>query len=80
MLERGFLRKSDQPDSRPKRRITLMCNTMLYLGVIILITALIYLLINLDKAEAFLTGWFIIMLAGLFLVVLSHMIKWVRKK
>ncbi len=79
MLERGFLKKKKQADPKPNRFISIASSTMLYLGVIILITSLIYMLVNLDRSEAIIGIWIIFLLAGLFLVVMSHMLKWMFK-
>jgi len=53
---------------------------MLFLGVIILITSLVYMLVNLDRAETVIGVWVIFMMIGLFLVVMSHLIKWLFKR
>ncbi len=77
MLKRGFLRSDKQSEQKPKRSITLASNIMLYLGVIIIIASLVYILVNINNADALIVLWLVFMLAGLFLVVMSHMIKWI---
>ncbi len=77
MLERGFFKRKRQSEPKSNRSITLASNILLYLGVIILITSLIYLLVNINNADALMVLWFVFMMAGLFLVVMSHMIKWI---
>jgi hypothetical protein len=77
MLERGFLKSGKQSEPKPKRSITLASNIMLYLGVIIIIASLVYILVNINNADALIVLWLVFMLAGLFLVVMSHMIKWI---
>ncbi len=81
MLEKGFLRDRTRSEPKHKRSRTtsMVTNTTLYLGVIILIASLIYMIVNLDRAEAILEIWIIFMMAGLFLVVVSHLLKWVLK-
>ncbi len=79
MIERGFLKKRAKTDSRHNRITSIASNTMLYLGAIILITALVYMIVNLDRADAVFGVWVFFMMAGLFLVVMSHLIKWLFK-
>ncbi len=79
MLERGFFRSKKQSEPKPGRSIKMASNIILYLGVIILVTSLIYILVNIDKIDAVFVVWMIFMMAGLFLVVMSHMIKWIFK-
>ena len=52
MLKRGFLKQKKQPEPKPGRFISLASGIMLYLGVIIHITSLIYLLVNIEKVDA----------------------------
>ncbi len=79
MLERGFFKSKKQSEPKPNRSIKTASNIMLYLGVIILITSLIYLLVSIEKVDFIFVTWMVFMLAGLFLVVMSHMIKWILK-
>ncbi len=76
MLKRGFLRSNKQSEPKPKRSIRLASNIMLCFGVIIIITSLIYLLLSFNNVDALIALWLVFMMAGLFLVVMSHMIKW----
>ncbi len=79
MLERGFFRHKKQAKPKPSRFISMASGIMLSLGVMILIAALIYLLVNIDKVDAIFITWTVFMLAGLFLVVMSNLIKWLFK-
>ncbi len=79
MLERGFFKRKKHSEPKPNRSIKMASNIMLYLGVIILLASLIYLLVNIDKADAIIVVWMVFMLTGLFLVVMSHMIRWIFK-
>jgi len=80
MIKRGFLRRKTKTDPKSGHIKSVASNTMLFLGVIILITSLIYMLVNLDRAESVIGVWVIFMMIGLFLVVMSHMIKWLFKR
>ncbi len=77
MLKRGFFKSKRQSEPKSNRSITLVSNIMLYLGVIIIIASLVYILVNINNADALIVLWLVFMLAGLFLVVMSHMIKWI---
>ena len=79
MLEKGFLREKPKPGAKRNRTTSIVSNTMLYLGVIILIASLIYMIVNLNRAEAILGIWIIFMMSGLFLIVVSHLVKWIFK-
>ncbi len=77
MLQRGFFKSKRQSEPKSNRFIKTVSNILLYLGVIIIITSLIYILVNINNADALIVLWLVFMLTGLFLVVMSHMIKWI---
>ncbi len=77
MLERGFFKSKRQSEPKSNQSIKTASNILLYLGVIIILASLTYLLININNADALIVLWLIFMMAGLFLVVMSHMIKWI---
>ncbi|MFP4690759.1 MAG: hypothetical protein ACLFMU_02490 [Bacteroidales bacterium] len=79
MLEKGFLSERSRPGPKRNRITIIVSNTMLYLGVIILIASMIYMIVNINRAEAILSIWIIFMMSGLFLVVVSHLVKWIFK-
>lgn len=72
----GILTKKTKRDSKDARRLSITSQSMLYLGVVILILALMYMIANLAKADAIISIWLPFMIAGIFLVVISQMIKW----
>lgn len=76
MLKRGFLRR-EKDEPKQGRSIKMASSIMLYLGVIILIVSLGYLLVNIERVDDIIMIWMTFMLAGIFLVVMSHMIKWI---
>ena len=76
MLKRGFLRR-EKEEPKQGRSIKMASSIMLYLGVIILIVSLGYLLVNIERVDDILVTSTVFILAGIFLIVMSHMIKWI---
>lgn len=76
MTQRGFLTKATKRKSKDARFVSIASQSMLYLGVVILISALIYMIANFAKADAIISIWLPFMIAGIFLIFLSQMIKW----
>jgi hypothetical protein len=75
MIQRGFLTKNIKRDSKDTRYISIASKSILYLGIVILISALIYMVANLAKADSILSMWLPFMIVGVFLVFMSQMIK-----
>ncbi len=76
MIQKGFLTKGPKRDLKDTRFVSIASQSMLYLGVVILISALTYMIANLAKADAIISIWLPFMIAGVFLVFMSQMIKW----
>ncbi len=76
MPQREFLTKTPKRDSKDTRYVSIANQSMLYLGVVILISALIYMIANLAKADTIISIWLPFMIVGVFLVFMSQMIKW----
>ena len=76
MLQRGFL-KREKEEPKQGRSIKMASSIMLYLGVIVLITSLGYLLVNIERVDDIFVTSTVFILAGIFLIVMSHMIKWI---
>lgn len=76
MLQRGFL-KREKEEPKQGRSIKMASSIMLYVGVIIVVASLGYLLMNIERVDAIIMIWMTFMLSGIFLVVMSHMIKWI---
>ncbi len=49
---------------------------MLYSGIVILISALIYMIANIAEADSIIRIWLPLMIAGVFLVFMSQVIRW----
>jgi uncharacterized membrane-anchored protein len=76
MIQKGSLTKDPKRDLKDTRFVSIASQSMLYLGVVILISALIYMIANLAKADAIISIWLPFMIAGVFLVFMSQLIKW----
>lgn len=72
MTHRGILTKKPKRYSKDARRLSITSQSMLYLGVVILILSLMYMIANLAKADAIISIWLPLMITGIFLVVISH--------
>ncbi len=78
MKERWLQRRHKEPAGR-HRFALLAGNTMMFAGAIILIAALLYILFNIQRIDEIYVIWLVWMMAGLFLVFMSHMIKWLMR-
>jgi hypothetical protein len=76
MIQRGFLTRKNKRGSKNTPNIPFPINFMLYLGIIIIIAALIYLIANFSKADLIASTWLPFMIAGVFMVFMSQIIKW----
>lgn len=75
MIDKGFLISRFRRDSRFHHCSRRTSNVILLAGISILIVALIFMLLNLDRADSFVTVWVPFMIAGVILVFLSLVIK-----
>ncbi|GET34177.1 hypothetical protein PbJCM13498_30400 [Prolixibacter bellariivorans] len=72
MLRKGFLKYRKRPGS-------IAATILLYTGAFISITALIYTLINLQRADEFVHIWLPFVMAGVVMIFLSQILKWQKK-
>jgi len=75
MLEKGFIRKQKNEQSKLSGMVVLLSNILLYLGAIILIFTFGYLIFNLDKSDKIIGILVPFLFAGLALVLVSQLIK-----
>ena len=76
MIQNGFLTKKTKRDSKNNHYASIASKSILYLGIAILISALIYMIANFAKADMIVRIWFPFMISGVFLIFISQMIKW----
>ena len=75
MMKKRFSIKREQLDSKDTRYSSIASNSLLYLGVLVLIIALIYIIANLAKADTIISIWLPFMIAGVFMVFISQLIR-----
>ncbi len=63
-------------DPKKARHVSIASKSLLYSGVLILITAVILMITHFAQADAIVSMWLPFMLAGVFLVIMSQMITW----
>jgi len=66
--------------SKEYRRIETVSNTILYIGVIIVLTAAIYMILNLHKADIIIWKWFPFIILGVVLMYTSLIIRNIKYK
>ncbi len=76
MIRKGYLTRNKKQVAKNNIQISIASKLMLSLGVLILILALIYIIANFEIADSVVHLWLPFMIAGLFLVFVSQMIKW----
>ena len=76
MIQKGFLKTQRKTDLNNNRFFSIVSKLMLYLGIFIMISALIYMIVNMTKADSIISVWLPFMIAGVFLVFMSQLIKW----
>lgn len=75
MLKKGFLSDQRRRSHGERRAASPLTSAMLYLGMLVLIVSLVYILLNLERADEIVNYWLVFVFVGLFLVVVSQFIK-----
>ncbi len=75
MIQKGFMTMKTTRDSKETRYGSMASKSILYLGVVILISALIYMIANFAEADTIIGLWLPFMVAGVFLVFVSQLIR-----
>lgn len=79
MMKKRFSIKREQLNSNDTRYSSIASNSLLYLGVLVLIIALIialiYMIVNSAKADTIISIWLPFMIAGVFMVFMSQLIR-----
>lgn len=71
MMKKRFSIKREQLNSNDTRYSSIASNSLLYLGVLVLI----YMIVNLAKADTIISIWLPFMIAGVFMVFMSQLIR-----
>lgn len=75
MLEKGFLRNQSNKGRRHRNIASILSTTLMYLGILILISSFVYLLANLGQSDKLIGLILPFLMAGLGLIVASLFIK-----
>jgi uncharacterized membrane protein len=68
MLQKGFLKSPAGKKKKPAQKTS---RTFLFAGVIIMLAALVYMMMNMQQADQMLSVWLPVMIAGICLVFIS---------
>jgi uncharacterized integral membrane protein len=71
MLQKGFLISRLKSNSNFHHRNAAVSRIILFLGILILISSLIFMITNLEKADSIVMIWLPFMIAGVLLVFIS---------
>ena len=75
MTQQGLFNNQMTKEMKDNRYISIVSWSIFYLGVFIIISALIYMIVNLSKADLIIKIWVPFMLSGIVLVFMSQLIK-----
>lgn len=74
MLEKGFLKNQSEKQMNHHRIISVLCKSMLLIGVFIIVSAFAYLLFNIEKSDMMIGMMLPFLVAGLGLILVSRLI------
>ena len=72
-----YIRKRKSEDNR---KDSIIGESLLFIGVFIVLSASIYMIVNLSKLDSIISIWFPILIAGVYLLYLSLIFKLIHKK
>ncbi|MBE0651719.1 MAG: hypothetical protein IH595_12880 [Bacteroidales bacterium] len=75
MIKKGFLTSGLKSKSDFLHHYTTIERVILFLGILILVSSLIFMILNLENADTLVTIWFPFMIAGVVLVFMSLVMK-----
>lgn len=75
MMQKRFSIKREQRDSKDTSYSSIASNLLLYFGVVVLIIVLLYMIANIAKADTIISIWLPFMIAGVFMVFMSLLIR-----
>jgi hypothetical protein len=79
MINKGFLASHLRKNSGSYKRSSIITNTILLIGIAVLIFSLLFLIISLDKADSIIMIWLPFMISGVVLVFVSQVINHFHK-
>lgn len=75
MIEKGFLKNQPNGNSKHQRIASTVSRTLLYLGVVVLIAAFAYTIVNLQNSDTMIGMMIPFMVTGIGLIIVSQVIK-----
>lgn len=76
MIQKGFIANKSKRASKETRYGSMVSKSLLCLGLVILISVMIYMIAHFHKADEIMVIVFPFMIAGSFLIWLSQVIRW----
>ncbi len=74
-MEKGYLHQNLKFKSKVDKRTSIVSAILLNIGIVISLSSMLYLIANISIADSIIEIWLPFMLAGVFLIFFSQMIK-----
>lgn len=75
MIEKGFLKNQNSGNTKHQRIASTVSRTLLYLGVVVIIAAFAYILVNLENSDAMVGMMIPFVVTGIGLIIVSQVIR-----
>jgi hypothetical protein len=75
MLEKGFIKDRNKPESNENRYVSMAGRLLFYGGILVVVSGLIYMLINIEKSDSFFHIWVPYIISGIAMVCISLLFK-----
>ena len=76
MHQKGFINKQRQGQLAEKRYPKMVINILMYTGIILILSSLVYMIRNLERADTIITLWLPFIISGVILVFMSTVFSW----
>lgn len=74
MIQKGYLSKTSKRDFKATHKAVIVSKSMLLMGMFIILSALMYMMINVARADSIIHIWLPFIVAGVFLIFISQLI------
>ncbi len=75
MLEKGFIRNRMKTERKVNRFVSAVGTLLFFIGLVIVIATLIYMIINFSSASSILTIWLPVLVSGIIMVFIGQTLK-----
>lgn len=75
MLEKGFIKDRNKPERKENRYVSMASRLLFYGGILVIVSGLIYMLINLEKSDTVFHIWLPYIISGIAMVCISLLLK-----